>query len=928
MYSRRLMIAAFLCTMFTALTGYAETYVPDPSIRPRINIGFTPWKFTRGDPVGASTVAFNDAAWQTVGLPHTWGDTLSFLNSAAGGPGPGYDASTWYRNHFTLDNAYANKKIFVEFRGAGIGAAVYINGTFIPGNSAYNPNATHVIAFIPFIVDITPYVHFGGAENVLAVKVSSTGGIYSDPGFAVAFKYGMGCTGLFRPVYMHVTDKIYIPANVYSVVNNWGTYVAAVTATPASADVRILTHVKNESGAAASVTLTTKIVDAAHTVVWTEDKTQSIPTDSAFVFDQTATVTNPTLWYPANSIYGKPYLYRVYHIVKVGAKTVDVFESPLGIRVITWNADFPVINGHPHYLWGGASRYDYPALGCAQTEEQQWRDAKLMADCGGSFWRPGHATASGEFTEACDQFGVMLMQPSGDIEGTLNNPSAYQAGLKKEVHRDMIIRDRNNPSILGWEVSNGPFNVALENEIRSTIDSVWDPIHTRAMSDRGYWNAIPQFNAGVVSTISCSYTGCEIAFHQQYPAIPSWGAEAWSGSRGFRFEYDNELTYANEYVQNWKNSKKAKCFAIAHWYMAETPGETGVGRSFGTSMMDWSRIPKMLYWIYQACWMNYSVKPVVHLAHHWNRSGNITVNAFSNCPSVRLRINGADQGTKVPFPDSTNSNTLMPRQCQWNVAWAAGTVRAEGLDAGGNVVCFDEKKTAGAPACVALTVEPPIVKPCDGDTFKIYANGSDAAFILATVVDANGNWCPTSQPNVTFSVSSGPGNYRGGADNNSTSGQNQFYHSPGSRELTAEGGMCKVAVRSTFVPGAVTVTATSPGLCDGTATFTTVAVPPPPPVSAQYRPAFVPKSAPVDVQMRMIGRTLKYFLNVPAEVSFYVLDASGKVVRRVERSGQTEGWHALKLGDGVNGSIGGGVYFVKCSVEQGSSFVKRMIVLR
>ncbi|HUI91804.1 MAG TPA: DUF4982 domain-containing protein [Chitinivibrionales bacterium] len=918
-----------IMVIFTAGIVLAEVYIGEPNNRVTINLGATPWKFVRNDVGGGpQNPGFDDAAWQTVGIPHTWSDTLCFLNMDAGGPGPGYDAATWYRKHFTLDNAYQGRKIFVEFRGAGIGAAVYINGTFIPGNSAYNPNATHVIAFIPFIVDITPYVTFGGADNVLAVKVSSTGGIYSDPGFAENFKYGMECVGLFRPVYMHICDKVYVPANVYSVVNNWGTYVAAVTATDASADVKILTHVKNESGAAANVTLTTKITDATHTVVWTQDQTQNIPVDSAFVFDQTATVANPHLWYPANSLFGKPYLYTVYHIVKVGGATADVFTTRLGIRVITWSADLPVINGHPHYLWGGASRYDYPGLGCAQTEEQQWRDAKFMADCGGSLWRPGHATASGEFTEGCDQFGVMIMQPSGDIEGTLNNPTAYQAGIKKEFHRDMIIRDRNNPSILGWEVSNGPFNVALEDTIRRSIDSVWDPVHTRAMSDRGYWNAVPQFTAGIVSTISCSFTGCEVAFHQQYPLIPSWGAEAWNyDARDFRFNYDNELNYASSYVQNWMSSKNAKCFGLTHWYMAETPGESGVGRSFGCSMMDFSRIPKMLYWIYQACWTNYAVKPVVKLAHHWNRSGAITENAFSNCPSVRLLINGVQQGTnQVPYSDTGNGTALLPHQCQWNVTWASGTVRAEGLDASGNVVCFDEKKTAGAAACVALTVEPPIVKPCDGDTFSIFANGSDAALILATIVDAQGNWCPTSQPNVTFSVS-GPGNYRGGADNNTTGGQSQFYHSPGDHELTAEGGMCKVAVRSTFTPGTVTVTATSPGLCNGTATFTTVAVPNGGIVTAArtVRPLLSTLSASIIT----VGGAVRYFLSRPANLSVQVLDASGRAVLSVPRSLVSEGWHPLALRGATSATAKAfGVYFIRLSADDGFRYVKRVILLR
>jgi hypothetical protein len=924
MVAKKFLTAVLFAVLVPMVAAYAETYVPDPTIRVKINLGSTPWKFTRGDINGAQNAAFNDAAWNTTGIPHTWGDTLSFLNMASGGPGNGYDGIAWYRNRFTLDNAYSGKKIFVEFRGAGIGAAVYMNGTFIPGNDTFNLNATHVGAFVPFIVDITPYAKFGGDTNVLAVKVSSAAGFYKDPGFAEAFKYGMECVGLYRPVYMYICNKVYVPANVYSVVNNWGTYVAALTATDADATVKILTHVQNASGAAQAVTLTTKVVDNNNVVVFTQDQTQTINADTNFTFNQTADIASPHLWYPNNSIYGKPYLYKVYHIVKVGGTTMDVFQSPLGIRVITWDKDFPIINGHPHYLWGGASRYDYPALGCAQTEEQQWRDAKIMADCGGSLWRPGHATASGEFTEGCDQFGVMIMQPSGDIEGTLQNPNAYQYEIKKAFHRDMVIRDRNNPSILAWEVSNGPIYAPLEEDIRINIDSVWDPVHTRAMSDRGYWLAIPEFNKGIVSIISCSATGCEVPFHQQYPLIPSWGAEAWTGSgTSFRFNYDGELAFANEYVNNWRNSKKGHCFGLVQWYMAETPGENGIGRSFGTAMMDWNRIPKMLYKIYQACWTNYSVKPVVNLAHHWNRGGGVTVNAFSNCPSVRLLINGADQGTKTPYPDTVGT-AMLPMQCSWNVNFAAGTLRAEGLDASGKVVCFDEKKTAGAPDHIKLTVDPPIVKPCDGDTFKIYANGSDAAFILATIVDAQGNWCPTSTPNVTFSVS-GPGNYRGGADNNTSSG-GQFAHSPADHELTAEGGMCKVAVRSTFTPGTVTVTATSGGL-SGTASFTTIPVPPPPPVSV-LGPKFVQRSAAATVQMRMIGRTLRYFLNVPATVSFDILDASGRVVRHIERFRQVEGWHPLLLGDGINGANRSGVYFVRCAVDKGSTFVKRAVVLR
>ena len=163
----------------------AETYTPEPSNRVTINLGETPWKFTKSDLVGSQNPSFGDAAWKDVGIPHTYDDTGTFVNMSMGGnDGTVMPGTVWYRKHFTLDNAYSGRKVFVEFGGVHVGCQVYINGTLIPGNSAINPNATHVIGFIGFVVDITPNVQFGGADNVLAVRVGKSQGFYSDPGFA------------------------------------------------------------------------------------------------------------------------------------------------------------------------------------------------------------------------------------------------------------------------------------------------------------------------------------------------------------------------------------------------------------------------------------------------------------------------------------------------------------------------------------------------------------------------------------------------------------------------------------------------------------------------------------------------------------------------------------------------------------------------
>ena len=937
---------ASICIIISIAAGvcFSETYVPEPNNRVKINFGVTAWKMTKSNPVGAKDSIFNDAAWKDVGIPNCLNDSDTYINErSGGGDGSFYNGGSWYRKHFTLDAKYADKKIFIEFEGAHYAAAVYINGNFIPGNSAYNPKATHVIGFIGFVVDATPYVHFGTATNVISVYVTKTQDIWSDCHFSGSFRFGQGSGGMFRPVWMHITDKVHVPLNVYSVLNKWGTYVATTAASAASATVRIQTNVQNESATDQAVTLTTKVVDAANTVVFTQDKAQTVTAGQTFMFDQTATIANPHLWYPNASPYGGPYMYKVFHIVRVGGKTLDVFQSPLGIRTITWDADLPYINGKPHFLWGAAGRYDYPALGTAVPEEQQWRDVSLVANCNGRLWRPGHSSCSPEYVAACDAYGVMLIQPSGEGEGAFStgglagySDPAYVKGLKSELHRDMIIRDRNNPSVLAWEASNGPMDPTFCNDIRA-LAKKWDSLSPRVQAVRG-----DPFATGDLG--ACTMTGCELGVKDAHPGSPAWGAEAW-GRGSTRFAYDAEIAFAEEYIQNWHRSIEKKCFGLVQWYLAEEPGENGPfiadngmsinnaagmadkWRSIGTAMMDHNRFPKLLYKIYKIAWD--TTKPSIAIAHHWNRSGSVRVNVFSNCAKVRLKVNTTLIGEKAPNPWNGTSNNLawessttLPFQCVFdNVTWQAGTLLAEGLDKNGNVVATDQKVTAGAPAAIKLTVEPPLVKP-NGEAFKITANGSDAAFIAATIVDANGNWCPTASNDITFAVN-GAAEYRGGTCAVVDATQPKGYRAPLDPTLPAEGGMTKIAVRSKFTTGPITVTATAAGLTSGTATYTIYPVQE---IVTQAHPiaATASSSTVLAAQIGAFGSTINYFIGKSGDVSLEIMNASGKVVQRISKAKQPSGWHPVKIASAAKGN---GVYFVRLAVDGRNLCAKRILLV-
>ncbi|KAG9550075.1 hypothetical protein KCV01_g23403, partial [Aureobasidium melanogenum] len=245
---RRRRLSSFVTLALVGFATTASAVTVAPSDRQDINLGAQPWKYTKqaivnpNDPTvyaplpngdAGAAVNFDDSKWLTVGLPHAANDFTTFINQESGGGQGSLDGETsWYRTKLADSASYRGKKVMVEFEGAHTGDRVYVNGRFIPGTGVLNQpgqpdaQATHVIGFLPHIVDLTPYLNFDG-KDVLAVQVSrSGGGFFEDPGFSGAFRFGQSEAGIFRPVKLHVTNLVHIPENVYAGQNTWGTYVA------------------------------------------------------------------------------------------------------------------------------------------------------------------------------------------------------------------------------------------------------------------------------------------------------------------------------------------------------------------------------------------------------------------------------------------------------------------------------------------------------------------------------------------------------------------------------------------------------------------------------------------------------------------------------------------------------------------------------
>jgi beta-galactosidase len=187
-------------------------------------INFDPdWKFIKADPPNASTVDFDDHAWGSVSLPHTFNDVDTFddwstpnhvgeMNLWAG--------RTWRRKTFTLPDSMRGKKVIIEFEAVLQVAEVYLNGKLLGVSKT---------GFIPFGFDLTPGLRFAGAKNVIAVMADNT--FTQETDMAKIIKTDLPWNsphwhpahgGIYRNVYLHIADPLHISLPLYSFLQTAG----------------------------------------------------------------------------------------------------------------------------------------------------------------------------------------------------------------------------------------------------------------------------------------------------------------------------------------------------------------------------------------------------------------------------------------------------------------------------------------------------------------------------------------------------------------------------------------------------------------------------------------------------------------------------------------------------------------------------------
>ncbi|MBS4179186.1 DUF4982 domain-containing protein [Bacillus sp. FJAT-49731] len=755
------------------------------------------WKFLKGDNSSAFRVGFDDSDWRTLDLPHDWSIEGPFKREYASATGYLPGGIGWYRKNFIVPDSLKEKKLFIQFDGIYKNSEVWINEHYL-GKRPYG--------YSSFQYDLTPYLHFDKKENVIAVKVD-----HSD--FADSRWYTG--SGIYRNVFINLTDKVYIKP--------YGIFVTTPKISASEAEVEIQTGVKNEYRSVANIQIEHQIKDADGKAVIASSYMETIRANDEQDFLHSIFLEKPNLWSPDH-----PYLYSIETKVIKDGELIDLEITQIGIRYFHFDADSGFhLNGKSIKMKGVCIHHDAGCLGAAVPEKVWHRRLQLLKEAGVNAIRMSHNPPAPELLDMCDSFGFLVQDEAFDeweypknkwVEGwNIGEPSldGYASDFTEWAEldlRDMVLRDRNHPSIVFWSIG---------NEIDYPNDPYSHPVlegrykagkpEAKGMGDiaKRLANVVKQYDptrpvtAALASAIMSNETDFPDALdvvgynyqeflyhedHEKYPNRVIYGSENGRHHDAWLAVENNDFISGQFIWTGIDHLGEARGWPIRH----ATPG-----------MLDLAGFKKPLYFFKQSQW---SDKDMVHIGltsikeanpdhinwdHEvvcqWKGTDGETVRVAccTNCPEVDLLLNGESVGVKKreDFPFGT---------IFWDIPYAKGTLKVIGKR-DETISCTHELKTAGEP--VKLLSHP--------DTLTLKADKQDVAHIEVNILDQDNNLVYDAVNEIHCNIE-GPGEIIGIECSNPKSHQDykanyrKAYH-----------GKLLIYVKATDQPGTIILEASS-----------------------------------------------------------------------------------------------------------------------
>lgn len=364
--------------------------------------------------------AFDDSSFTHFTLPHCV-TPLSWQK---------WDPATWqhvwlYRRHFEMPDEPAPHRVFLQFDRIMTAATLNLNG------HALEP---HVGGYLPFEREITGIVQ---QNNTLAIRVDSRflnippAGNPKGP-TSIDYLLPGGITG---SAHLRILPQVFVrdvfakPLNVLSPDRSLEITCTIDAGAHLPGNLRLsaaLCYGDAQIAMASSNMTAEQLGKTEHSLTLNR-------LDKIGLWDVVA-----------------PHLYDLVVTLFHNDQPIHDYRTRVGFREARFDVNGFFLNGRRLQLFGLNRHELFPYVGYAMPSRVERRDAEILRhDFNCNIVRCSHYPQSPAFLDACDELGLMVWEETPGW-GYIGHES-WQDLVVDNV-RDMVLRDRNRPSIVIWGV--------------------------------------------------------------------------------------------------------------------------------------------------------------------------------------------------------------------------------------------------------------------------------------------------------------------------------------------------------------------------------------------------------------------------------------------------------------------------------------------
>ena len=399
---------------------------------------------------------------------------------------PGYPKSwddvrmVWLKKMVTVPAEWNDKRVVLHFEAVAGECVLVVNGIEV---------ARHFDAWLPFTTDITRYLQKEAPNEILIGLRHTRLFDVKHPDyryFGATYPSGSNTDnliGIWQDVFihaipaLHITDvfiKPWLNKNELEIEASVTNQSVKKIKVRLEGDVREwINNIKSDEAgilssdeALKAAEIDWKSGNTAMTV--SSNEIELKPGESQTIVIRTPVNDRLKKWSPDS-----PNLYTLLLQVKNKKTTFDCKATRFGWRQFTIEGKDFHLNGEKIQCFGDI-QHPFGAYICSRRFAWAWY--RMIKDFGGNAVRPHAQPWPRVYYDLADEMGLMV------LDETALFGSSIRLNLEEEITwersfehlKQLVLRDRNHPSVIGWSAGNEMFAIALLNKPPEEVSAKWN----------------------------------------------------------------------------------------------------------------------------------------------------------------------------------------------------------------------------------------------------------------------------------------------------------------------------------------------------------------------------------------------------------------------------------------------------------------------